>query len=129
MRSPDEIWIGAELVYGEYEFIGVYKERDSDIPYIRKDLVDEKDKQIVTLIKDESDDDTAIRKLALTVLPEKDVNGDTFGVPDIVTIVETLVRRIKVLERALKISDESLYEHYINMAEQELEQDDDTTDR
>jgi len=71
------------------------------------ELIIQKDKQITTLIKDEADDDTAIRKLALTVLPEKDVNGDTFGVPDIVTIVKTLIRRIAVLERALKIAIET----------------------
>ena len=159
MKPPDEILLPVNLI--AMLKCSEEEKEDSDIPYIRKDLVDERDKLIVRLVKDWADDDTAIRKLALTVLPEKDVNGDTLGVPDIVTIVETLVRRIKVLERAFEsfINDSickacrhhgiceferygnfdkcslikemmpNIVEYHIEHAEQELEQDDDTTDR
>jgi hypothetical protein len=61
---------------------------------------------------DSCEDDTNIRKLAHEVLTEFEVEGDSWGVPTPVDIVETLVRRVQRLELQLarkswrrKISD------------------------
>lgn len=45
-------------------------------------------------MEDEAADDTEIRNLARPVLGERDTDGDSFGVPSIVDIVQSLVRRI-----------------------------------
>jgi hypothetical protein len=58
-------------------------------------VIEKLQQQITQIISDQSDDDTEIRELALTVLPDSVVNGDEYGVPDIVNITEALVKRIK----------------------------------
>lgn len=50
-------------------------------------------------LRDQADDDTEIRKLAARVLPEIDVEGDSYGVPPIPTIVESLVMMIENLKK------------------------------
>lgn len=49
-------------------------------------------------LRDQSNDDFLIRKLAARVLPEIDVEGDSYGVPGITEIVEKLVLMIEQLE-------------------------------
>ena len=50
-------------------------------------------------LRDQSDDDTEIRELAARVLPDLDVNGDSWGVPAITDIVESLVLMIENLKK------------------------------
>lgn len=50
-------------------------------------------------LRDQADDDTEIRKLAARVLPEFDVEGDSYGVPGITEIVESLVLMIENLKK------------------------------
>ena len=50
-------------------------------------------------LRDQSDDDTEIRELAARVLPEINVEGDSYGFPSIPTIVESLVLMIENLKK------------------------------
>lgn len=50
------------------------------------------------ILRDSTDDDTEIRRLAARVLPEIDVEGNSYGVPGIVDIVENLVIMIENLQ-------------------------------
>lgn len=71
----------------------------SDLSSLRQQLETRSKDQLimslVTLLIDWADDDTRGRKLALQVLSDFEVNGDSFGVPSLVDIIETLVERIK----------------------------------
>jgi len=50
--------------------------------------------EVETITKDRCDEDAEIRRFALTVLPEIEVNGNADGVPSIVDIVEKLTEKI-----------------------------------
>lgn len=49
------------------------------------------------LIKDMAYDDTEIRNLASKVLTEYEVSGDSYGVPSILDIIETLIKQREAL--------------------------------
>lgn len=65
------------------------------------------------VISDSCEDDTAIRNLVRPILGEKETDGDSYGVPDIVTLVELVVKRIDAMA---KILDGGLY-HMISHSE------------
>lgn len=52
-------------------------------------------KSLQTFLKDSCEDDDEIRKLCREVLTEKEVFGDSYGVPSNVDLVELLVNKIK----------------------------------
>lgn len=69
------------------------------------DEIAELEAKLALVLKDQSDADTYIRKSALSVLPEKEVNGDSYGVPPIENIVDTLVLEINARDRVLEMLD------------------------
>jgi hypothetical protein len=51
-----------------------------------------------TLLIDTCETDTTVRKFALEVLTDYEVNGDSYGVPAIEDIVALLVEKVKGLK-------------------------------
>lgn len=52
---------------------------------------------LATVLSDAADADTRIRALCKQVLPEAAVDGDSYGVPHLVDLVETLVNLVAAL--------------------------------
>lgn len=62
---------------------------------IAKHSLPELQKLYENMLMDWAEDDTDGRNLALTVLTDAQVNGDSYGVPTLVDIIETLVAEVK----------------------------------
>jgi hypothetical protein len=67
------------------------------------DMTGDWQEEVETILKDHCAEDAEIRRLALTVLPETDVNGSPKGVPSAVDIVEKLVEKIAELEKTVQM--------------------------
>jgi hypothetical protein len=52
-------------------------------------------KKLDAELRDWAETDTNVRKEALKVLTEREVNGDSYGVPSVEDIVDTLVKRVE----------------------------------
>lgn len=65
------------------------------IDHVNNKSIEELRKLYILLLEDSVDDDTKIRQLAAEVLTDFEINGDSYGVPTIVDIVELLVKKIK----------------------------------
>ena len=59
------------------------------------DILNDWQEEVEALLKDHCDEDAEIRRLALTVLPKIEVNGNADGVPSVVDIVEKLTEKIE----------------------------------
>jgi len=83
-------------------------DRGKRIEQTRGAIITEKDKRVAELetmlrhsTEDSCADDTAIRELARGILPDIDIDGDSYGVPPIVDVVEGIVKKIKDMERVI----------------------------
>jgi len=74
-----------------------------------RDMLQDWQEEVETILKDHCAEDAEIRRLALAALPEEDVNGNTNGVPSVVDIVEKLVEKIvlEMGERILILKEEN----------------------
>ena len=85
----------------------------------------ELESHIKTLIKDESDTDTYIRAAAMKVMPESEVNGDSYGVPPIENLFTHLIERLdkvnKLCGSVQSACDTVILEKDKRIAELELE--------
>ena len=52
------------------------------------------EQMLISVLEDWADDDTAIREIAKKYLTELEVEGDSYGVPTIVDVVEKLCKKI-----------------------------------
>ena len=75
-------------------------ERDRKKPVIMtQEQMEQGSRLFNLLLYDTCSDDTQIRKLCKQVLPDKVVDGDSYGVPGPVDLVELLVGEIKRLRK------------------------------
>ncbi len=72
--------------------------KTSDIS-LREQIAQKPEAQVRELyaltLEDWADTDTKVREVALRVLTDFEVNGDSYGVPCIADIVDTLVKKIE----------------------------------
>jgi hypothetical protein len=57
------------------------------------------EQMLISVLEDWADDDTAIREMAKKYLTEFEVEGDSYGVPSIVDVVEKLCKMIDEFRR------------------------------